>query len=232
MHSAKPKYTVDDCFGIEQCPAANKYQRHEVPVAIAQKTLGYSTTSSVASQVIATLSYYGLISSKGLREQRKIQVTDRAFTILMDKREESPERGIALREAALNPAIFKKLFDKYPRSIPADDILQHELIFSYNFNTSSVNDFVRIFRRTMKFAKVYESGIISEESDTTQENEPIMERDEQTTEYKGHIGLAGGLLSAMDAEEHEIAKYPVGRDITIRLIASGAITQKSIDHIL
>src|SRR5687767_8553411 len=74
---------------------------------------GYRTTSSGAKLAVAALKKYGLIEAVGGKKSGQVKLSDLAFKILLDKREESPERTAAIKKAALNPNIHRELWDKW-----------------------------------------------------------------------------------------------------------------------
>lgn len=211
----------------------DKYSRHAAPAESAMNVLGYTAKSSVGLQAIAALSYYGLINIQGVKKEKKVSITDLAFKILMDIRSESRERDVAIQKTALKPTMFRNIWEKYQDSIPDDDVLHHELVFQYNFNPDSVRTFIRVFRRTMDFAKVYELGIMDEETKIAEEPKVITQADkpviEQTISTKS---ISSEVSVGLDANlEKEIANYPVGKGVSIRLIATGPVTQKAIEKL-
>ncbi len=178
---------------------------------------------------MAALAAYGLIQVEGLGAEKKVSVSDLAFKILADKRGFSPEREAAIKEAALNPIIFQKIIERYPKSLPADESLEYDLVFTYKFNKASVHDFITIFRGTLAFAKIYESGIIGDENippeapfQELQGDKPIMQP--EPARSRTHIPPISPVASPTSEGEHEIAKFFLGGDISVRLLASKPIT--------
>lgn len=151
------------------------YKNHNiyfVALEVIGKDWGFSFKSSHLAQLISALTSYKLIDVEGVGNTRRIKISDFAFKIITDKRTETEEqRKILIQEAALGPDIFKKICTIYPSGLPADTALEYELIHQFRFNPKSVKEFIGIFRRTMAFAKIYESGIIGDE------NKPIKEPD-------------------------------------------------------
>src|SRR5690606_39686636 len=54
----------------------------------------------------------GLLEDSGTGKDRKIKLSDLARRIIRDKREGSAERVKAIREAALSPSIYAKLWER------------------------------------------------------------------------------------------------------------------------
>jgi hypothetical protein len=214
-----------------------KYQRNAVPAPLAMEAMGYAITSGKAQSMLASLSYYDLIQvERGALETKKVNLTSLGVTIL--KNPNINARNQAIKKAALSPAIFKKLHAKFPDNVPQERLLSWELETAYQFNPKSIPDFITIFKQTMDFAKIYETGIIEEETGTSEEHNLDIEEDknmEETQSPAVKLKLASeySYTPPVDAKaERQVAMYPVGRDVSIRLIATGPITMKSIDKLI
>lgn len=214
-----------------------KFKQSPIAYEVAARGLDYSPTSSVGMQIMASISYYGLISVEGSGKDKRVKVSDFAFKIIMDTRVISPERDAAMKQAALSPSIFKKIKDDYPYHIPADEALEYDLVMKYKFNPASVSQLIKMYKETMDYAKVYESDIIGGDSGDIgiSKNEIIEEYQSMTKPHDATLLIPKPPslpAISMNIEEREIAKYPVGRDISIRIIASGHITQKAIRKLI
>ena len=60
-------------------------QRNAAPLRIAAKHWGYEPKSSGGQQTAAALISFGLMKDQGTGEARKLQLTDNALRILLDK---------------------------------------------------------------------------------------------------------------------------------------------------
>jgi hypothetical protein len=208
----------------------DKYARYPIAWEVAIGTLGYTLKSSGGKQAMATLIAYGLVQTEGSGSEKKIAVSDLAFKILADKRAFSPEREAAIREAALNPPIYQKIIERFPKSLPADDALEWEMVSTYKFNKASVHDFITVFKGTLGFAKVYESGIIGDEINAPETPNQDLPGDKpmiqpETARSRTHVQPATLAPPPISEGEYEIAKFFLGGDISVRLVASAPITQ-------
>jgi len=235
-----PAITLEKSLGLTQT-LLDRYARHPIAWEVATKALGYSSTkSSSGKQAMAAIAAYGLIQVEGLGAEKKIAVSDLAFKILADKRAYSPEREAAIKEAALNPSIFQKIIERYPQSLPADDALEYDLIFTYKFNKASVHDFIAIFRGTLAFAKIYESGIIGDENILPDAPYQELPGDKPMIQESIRPPRTASLrpstfITEAPEGEYEIAKFFLGGDISVRLMATAPIskfTQKTIDKLI
>lgn len=218
----------------------DKYARYPIAMEVAIGVLGYTLKSSAGKQAMATLSAYGLVQIEGSGSEKKVSVSDLAFKILADKRGFSPEREAAIREAALNPSIYQKIIGKFAKSLPADDALEWELLSTFKFTKASIHDFITVFRGTLDFAKVYESGIIGDEKSLSEApiqelpgGRPMLQPEPaRSRTTMQHATLAP---APIPEGEYEIAKFFLGKDISVRLVASAPITkftQKTIDKLI
>jgi hypothetical protein len=148
--------------------------RYDTPVESAYSAWGFAAKSSGARQTAAALGYYGLIETNAGRTK----ISDLAFRILGDKREDQTERNALIREAALNPAIHKHLVEHYPDGLPSEANVRHHLVFEKNFNEKAAEDVIQIFKTTAAVVSLFEPQSTVDKSnskvDSSQEhNEPI-----------------------------------------------------------
>lgn len=143
-----------------------KGKRQYVPVSVVYGYWGYGDKSSMGNLILATLKKFGLIEDRGSLDSREAKISDLAWEILIDERQDSKERLALIREAALNPAIHRKLWNDFEGHLPADEHLRHILIKKEKFTRGAVDDFIRQFRATIEFAKLEESdNLLGHEED-------------------------------------------------------------------
>lgn len=126
----------------------NAESRYATPLTSAYEAWGFGAKSSGARQTAATLGYYGLVEVATEGDVRCIKISDLAFHILGDKRDDQSERDALVRQAALNPTIHKHLVDQYPDGLPSDTNVRHHLIFGKGFNESAAEDVISVFKAT------------------------------------------------------------------------------------
>jgi antitoxin component HigA of HigAB toxin-antitoxin module len=207
--------------------------RHAAPLEVAARDWGVSATSSYTAQQVAALAAYGLVDVEGTKEAKRVKVSDLAFNIFIDRRPDSRDRCALIKEAALRPDIFRKLYDAYPDRLPVDHALEYELVKEYKFNPKSVLDFISILRATLDFAKVYEPDILEAELFPNEEGKMIAAPDK--TPVKEAIPLpVDPIRIKMSMDEREIANYPIGQGLKARILISGKspLTQKAIEKLV
>ena len=160
----------------------DREKRNPANAEIVVQHWGYKPTSGGGFVVIAALKAFGLISDSGSGKSRKIQLTELALRILLDRRPDSAERADAIKQAALMPKIHASLWNKYHGDV-SDENLRHELVFERKFNENSVGDFIKEFRDTIKFAKLSDSDTVSLSAEDIGEDN-YMAQQEQSSENK------------------------------------------------
>jgi hypothetical protein len=122
-------------------------RRSPASVEAAVETWGYSSKSSGGKQTIAALRAFGLLEGEG-----SVRLTDRAVHILLN--DDSPERDRLLRQAALSPPVYARLWERYGPDLPSDKGLQTHLILEMGFNENAVADVIRGYKETLDFTKM------------------------------------------------------------------------------
>lgn len=128
-----------------------KEHRHETEPEVAVRHWGYSPRSSGGNQTLAALRAFGLLEMVG---EGKVRLTEKAVRILLDEREESPERGQLLRQAALSPALHARIWERYKGVLPSDATLRLYLVADEGFNERSVDEFIAELKETLEHAEI------------------------------------------------------------------------------
>lgn len=124
-------------------------QRNAARPETAAAHWGYSPKSSGGKQTIAALRSFGLLEGDTL-----VKLSGRALRILLDEREGSEDRERLLKQAALLPPLYSRLWERYGPELPSAQTLRLTLILDEGFNENSVDDFLGEYRETLEFAKL------------------------------------------------------------------------------
>lgn len=135
--------------------------RSAVTVSHVLEHWGFKGASSNGMKIIAALGYYGLIHDTGTGDKRKIQLTERAWRIVVDH-EESDARAQAILDAALSPKIFKELWEEWGSDLPPEAEIRSHLIFEKKFNERAVSGLIADYKTTLDYAGLLEPGMILE----------------------------------------------------------------------
>lgn len=129
----------------------DREHRHETEPEVAVRHWGYSPRSSGGNQTLAALRAFGLLEMAG---EGKVRLTERAVRILLDGREESPEREQLLRQAALSPALHSRIWERYKGVLPSDATLRLYLVADEGFNERSVDELIAELKETLEHAGI------------------------------------------------------------------------------
>jgi hypothetical protein len=164
---------------------------------------------------------------------RSVQLTDLGLRIVIDQRPDSPEREAAIKQAALLPKIHAELWRKYGTTPPSDANLHHELVYERKFNENAVQDFIKEYKDTIRFAKLTDSDTISggtedreqqEEDEAMSAVQPVQPSAKQSPPPPG-----GPPRPERTAVGNEI---PVTADCIMGVNAMGRVTQGGIDKLI
>ncbi len=129
--------------------------------------MGFEKFTGDAGRLMSALKSFGLIQEADGR----LKLTPRAVDIVA-RQDGDPKKAQALKEAASGPPIYKDLLKAYAPALPSDPTLKSELIASKGFNPKSVDDFIKDFRATLKYAGVSESTVLDSEHEEEKQAEP------------------------------------------------------------
>jgi hypothetical protein len=119
-------------------------RRNPVSAEVAVAHWGYRPASSGGRQTIAALKAFDLMEdvSGGLR------LTDVGQHLVL-REPGSPEHNVLLRQVALSPPLFRKLWDRYGPDLPPFQSLRSYLVLELKLNENAVEDLVRSYRETV-----------------------------------------------------------------------------------
>lgn len=151
----------------------NKEGRNFTPVNTVVQHWGYAVKSSTGFIVLAALKKFGLLEDQGAGEARRVRLTSLAHNILIDERPNSPERLRLIQDAAMTPPIHAELWHEFDGSMPSDANLKYMLRSQRGFSDAAVGEFIDEFKRTIAFAKLEDSDMLSwgEEDASPRESE-------------------------------------------------------------
>jgi len=121
--------------------------------------MGFATAHGQAMSALSALKKFGLV----LDSNGRTVPTQRAIEII-NLPGGDPRRVQAIRDAALEPSIYRELIEKHRETgWPSNDVLQAELIAYKNFNPNAVEGFVKDLRDTLDFAGLSELSELKSE---------------------------------------------------------------------
>ncbi|RVT41711.1 hypothetical protein [Sphingobium algorifonticola] len=116
------------------------------------KLWNYAPKSSGARQTMAALNSYGLVEYVGKGTDRRVQLTDLARRIALDKRPGSPDRERAMAQAVIEPPVFAELYDTYGPILPDKTVMEYWLVSEKGFNQQGAEAAVANFISSFMYA--------------------------------------------------------------------------------
>ena len=161
-----PNYSLKECVDFLE-KLYSKYGSKEVHIDDAVEQMGHSPTSSTAGRVIASMLSYGLLNSRGSKNNRYVWLSQLSQEILLAEKDQN-RRIKLLRDAALNDTATATVWERYGNDIPPEATLKKILEFEMNFSKGGANRFSFVATETYEYAKLNQLGI--EETDTNEDN--------------------------------------------------------------
>lgn len=124
---------------------------------VAVQAWGHEGLSGPSRRKLAALKYFGLVDDV----EGGVQVS-KLGEGLLHPHDQQEERRL-IREAALNPEIFKEIFKNFARA--SDTSITSHLVRERHFNTNGAQKFVDVFRETIKFANLESSSVQERQPD-------------------------------------------------------------------
>jgi len=164
----KPRYRSPNypIYGLEEAitlaeKVYKEYEMQPIPIDMAGKLWGFKEKSGHILQVVATLNSYGLTVTHDSLDKRKIQISAQGEHIIR----KAPNYTELIKKSALEPKIFKTIWEKSKGIIPKPDLLDRDLEWGEDFNFKIKNQrtrqtIIKNYSDTIKFAKLLLGGKI------------------------------------------------------------------------
>lgn len=131
---------------VEKAKVLQKEEgRNSASYAVTVAHWKYGAKSSGGKRMVAALRAYGLLD---VDQQGRYKLTPAALQIVLD----TPERAQALRDAALRPTWFQKMWERHGVDLPSDKNLKNTLYLMDGFTEDAADDFIKAYRDTIEFA--------------------------------------------------------------------------------
>jgi hypothetical protein len=155
-----PYVGLEEAIGLAQ-KMYDYTKRAAAPVdSVITEAWKYSTTSSSGSKVLAALKAYGLVDDTAAAGGKpSLRLTPRAIRILLDD-QDTPERREEIRKAALSPKWYDYCWKTWGKEMPPS--MKSNLLIEHGFVDSTVESFLKDYRKTMAFAGLLDEVIFSE----------------------------------------------------------------------
>ena len=177
----------------------------------AARDMGYTELTGRSLTVLGSLAQYGLVEKAGKGD---IKVTRRAVEILHPV--EEAHRVEAIAEAALAPALFRTLHERFPEGVPSENALRSFMVQS-DFNDVAIGPAIAAFLETNAYAeKAKESGRTGPSSVQQEESPSQQTPTKEDNVMEPAATLTGRTPPPLGAAElNKIAMNIVGGQVTI-----------------
>lgn len=132
-----------------------KYRNNHIAATIALADINITASSGSGVRVISALTQFGLFDAEGVKEARKIWLTDLGKSIAWGNPSDPTERIEAVQQAALKPNIHQAIYSKYAleaNDLPPDDVLEYDLQRDMGFTDKAAVALVKEFKETFQYA--------------------------------------------------------------------------------
>jgi hypothetical protein len=161
-----PYVGLEEAIGLAQ-KMYDYTKRAAAPVdSVITEAWKYTTTSSSGAKVLAALKAYGLVEdAPAASGKAALKLTTRSIRILLDD-QDTPLRREEIRKAALSPKWYDYCWKTWGKEMPSS--MKSNLLIEHGFVDSTVESFLKDYRKTMAFAGILDSkiGIEEKESNT------------------------------------------------------------------
>jgi hypothetical protein len=126
------------------------------------------------------------------------------------------------------------LWGRYGTDLPSNDTLSHYLKVERDFNPNAISDVIRIYKDNVVFAGLGTNDGVDSGPDNDSASPPDDEHDANDTsaERTPITTTKAGAAARVMLTGEEIANIRVARDCTIRLLATGPYSRKSIEALV
>lgn len=193
-----------------------KERRTAVPGEVAAKAIGYAGMSGPARVKLASLKKYGLLEGN---ERTGLRISELGMHILFPT--SGDEEDEARRKAALEPELFRSLFENYAEA--SDDALKSYLITRLKFAPVGAKQVIAAFRDTLSFANLKKDGYNASDMPTKSEASTPTGRD---------ISPFFSVSSPAKPTSAKVYSWPLSKDVTAEVRFSGGdVTPDQIDRL-
>ena len=126
---------------------------------------GYQEKSSGGRRTAAALLGFGLLLEQGRGQDREVAVSPLAAAIILDERPNSEERQSAIQKAALQPELYRDLWESSGKRMPSEVRIRDFCLREHRFNPAGIEEFIANFTETVQFANLAQGPILEADNE-------------------------------------------------------------------
>jgi len=192
-------------------------------------TWNYSPKSSGGFQTVAALKAYGLLGNfRTGSDTGKLGLLPDALKYFRDERPE--ERLQLVKQFALEPSLFRALWQRWGFTPPADHIARSHLKIDRHLSEQSARAVLGIYQENIDFAKLKSETESIREEPRQEERAPPQPLGGSDSAPSPRAFLTG--KAEIMAGERELTTGLLSKDSNFRLIVSGWIGAKEIERLI
>jgi hypothetical protein len=169
----------------------SKYGMSEVHVDAAIIQMGHSPTSSTANRVLASMFSFGLLDSRGAKDDKFVHISKLAQGILLEN-DGSPRRFELLKQAAIKDSSMQEIWEKWGATLPSEDKIKKVLQLEMDYSPEGSKRFASVIVETYAFSQLSRVGMESEEEEQDKsDDKPDDSSDDALSTRKANLLLRG-----------------------------------------
>jgi hypothetical protein len=221
-----------------------KALHHSAGPAVLGEAWGFRGKSSGLWATVAALIHYGLVKDEGSGDKRKFTLTDIAMRIIRDSDLNSEKRKQAIARAAISPRIHSELLDKFGANSNVSDLMIRNYLIldradegKAPFSDQSADEVIRIYRDTMAYAGVADSGSIPNSLEDIGDDAQGGSNGDDHNPASGDVPppppplIKNKRVKAMEGER-ELTTGLLSKGASFRLIVTGHVGEKEIERLI
>ena len=142
----------------------------EISLSDALDCWGYKHRGGAGHRLVSAMISFGLLDSSDIGDERRLKISKVLLDSLFSEKVAEQEKSEAIREFAIKPEIYQMLWEYWGYDLPPDTELKQFLVDELRFNPRMVPQFLRGYRKTLKFAKVHGLDKIPDDIDFDDSN--------------------------------------------------------------
>jgi hypothetical protein len=147
-----------------------KEKRNAAPATTIVEHWGYAAKSSGGFSALASLKRFGLLEEVTGAATRSLKVSAMALDLLKYEGTDTAAYRKLLKSLALLPDWYQMMWNKYGCELPSDKTLESFLVFEQHLTEESAQQFIKLYKETISFAKLSESDMVEETKPPATEN--------------------------------------------------------------